>query len=241
MTYWPHSDPGPPVHAPHRVHAATVAACRAPGCDDGDVTPRPVTRGYTVCRPCGGRLFRALAELPTRHAALAAALHPSGGAAVAGRISGGGEASLPIREAVANHRHHIGELLASWVGMVAEQRQATPPAGRDVPTLAGWLARHVAWLCRHPAGPDAHAEITAAWSRARSLTDTATPTRFPVGPCPAPGCDGRVWAHLPRAGGGLSSMGCEACENTWDVTQWLRAGVRILARRDTLHADARSA
>lgn len=91
-----------------------------------------------------------------------------------------------------------------------------PPPGLG--ELAVWLRPRVGWLRHHPAGQQAHDEITTAVRDARRAVDRPA-SRTYVGPCDRCGADMYV-RH------GAAAVVCGECEEAYDVEtrrRWLLA------------------
>ncbi|WP_083940320.1 hypothetical protein [Saccharomonospora saliphila] len=125
-------------------------------------------------------------------------------------------------------RSSIRTVLASWAGLVTEERRVEPPA-RDIAVLARFLVRHVDWLCRHPAAGDLADEIRHLERTAARVAYPDDGRRIRVGHCPAPECDGELFA-LIRPHGDLprSEITCsESSVHSWPVTRWSKLGSLI--------------
>ncbi|MGW5822514.1 hypothetical protein ACWFR0_39495, partial [Streptomyces noursei] len=80
------------------------------------------------------------------------------------RTSGGPLPGMPFNTAATEVRSGIVTTLASWSGLVAQERGVAAPA-RTVPALARWLVEHLEWLAAHPAAGEFSAELHR-WARA---------------------------------------------------------------------------
>ncbi|WBB61005.1 hypothetical protein O7599_00105 [Streptomyces sp. WMMC500] len=140
-----------------------------------------------------------------------------------------------MNTAAAEVRASIRTVLASWSGLVAEERHLRPPA-RDVPALARFLGRHVDWLTRHPAAGDLADEIRELSRRASNVVDPNGVRRVHIGDCPDIDCEGNLVALIRTHGDRLpTEIVCTASDaHTWPATWWTR-----LARRMRTQGEVR--
>jgi hypothetical protein len=108
-------------------------------------------QGLELCRFCCARVRDDLGELPKLYEEFESSLtrFPF---AFEERVSGGEMKGLCLNEASVDARREIISVLATWSGMVAEERRLAASPRRDVPDLAAFLTRHLDWLLAHPAG-----------------------------------------------------------------------------------------
>ena len=153
------------------------------------------------------------------------------------KVNRGTVASPSFSEAAVDARSGIMALLASWAGMVADARGMGPPPRRDVRYLTVFLARQLAWLAAHSAGPDFADEVAEIAATARRATMPSA-LRMKLGPCVEEGCGGSLFVAAdgpeegPEAGPG-AAVRCEA-GHTWRAHEWLR-----LARELRVPEEAR--
>lgn len=133
-----------------------------------------------------------------------------------------------MNPAAAEVRAAIRTVLASWSGLVAEERRLSSPA-RDVPALARFLCRHVEWLAGHPAAGDVAEEIQDLSRKARKVADPHRVRRVHLGECPDIGCEGTLVALIRTHGDPTpSEIVCTAsAAHTWPVTWWSRLARRM--------------
>jgi hypothetical protein len=137
-----------------------------------------------------------------------------------------------MNPAAAEVRSTIRTVLASWAGLVSDERRLEPPA-RDIPTLARFLGRHIQWLTRHPAAGDMAEEVRELTRNARDVAYPDSVRRVPVGCCPEIDCDGELFAHI-RAHDDLlpSEIMCTLSPcHSWPVTWWTKLARRIRTRQ----------
>jgi hypothetical protein len=141
-----------------------------------------------------------------------------------------------MNPAAAEIRSAIRTVLASWAGLVADERRLEPPA-RDIAALARFLCRHVAWLTRHPAAGDLVDEIRDLTRVARSIAYPDTSRRVTIGRCPAGGCDGALIAVI-RCQDDVrpAEITCTATgSHSWPATRWAKLARQVRnARGDSV-------
>ena len=148
------------------------------------------------------------------------------------RVSGGEMKGLCLNEASVNARLGIISVLASWSGMVAEERRLTRSPRRDVADLVAFLFRHLDWLLAHPAGPYFGDEVAAMTATARRAHLSDPVLRLPLGRCVEEGCDGGLFATRTAEGAPSSvEVRCEA-GHVWRCHEWL-ALARQLRHEDS--------
>ncbi|WP_234313737.1 hypothetical protein [Streptomyces sp. NBRC 109706] len=137
-----------------------------------------------------------------------------------------------INPAAAEIRSTIRKALASWAGLVAEERRLPPPA-RDMATLAHFLGRHIEWLCRHPAAGELADEIRELTRRARDIAYPNDMRRVPIGSCPDDGCPGELVALMRhRDARAPSEIVCSVSpDHSWPATRWTGLARRIRTRQ----------
>lgn len=125
-------------------------------------------------------------------------------------------------------RSAIRTVLASWAGLVADERRLEPPA-RDLPVLARFLCRHVEWLSCHPAAGDIADEVQDLTRTARNIAYPNSIRRVHIGYCPDGDCDGDLVALIRPQGDLLpSEIICTISPgHAWPVTWWTKLARRI--------------
>lgn len=208
--------------------------CRTRSCRSGGEGPGRARKGGFLCLSCQDRLTRDLLNLPALYADCSNSNGGSGADVV--RIIKKTPRKSATRDsmnpAAAEVRTTIRTVLASWAGLVADERRLRRPA-RDIPTLARFLGRHLEWLTCHPAAGDLAEEVRDLTRTARDIAYPDSVRRVPVGGCPEDGCTGDLFAHI-RAQDDLlpSEIICtlSSC-HSWPVTWWTRLARRIHTRQ----------
>lgn len=136
--------------------------------------------------------------------------------------------------AAAEIRSAIRTVLASWAGLVADERRLGPPA-RDLPALARFLCRHGRWLARHPAAGDMADEIQDLTRTARNFAYPDSIRRVRIGGCPDGDCAGDLVALIRPRGDPLpSEIVCTlSAGHSWPVTWWARLAREIRSQGET--------
>ncbi|MFI6909732.1 hypothetical protein ACIBKY_51315 [Nonomuraea sp. NPDC050394] len=165
----------------------TTSLCIGPRCG-GQEGPREADTGRLICAGCTSRLRRDIGITPTLQRWLGHHLAPGAGAGP--KVSGSRDAPVPVRIDVIDHQARIGDVLKSWVWLIAEHRGLTYPAVTTVDEVAPWLERHVDWATTRPWIDDMCAEL----DELRRVAHRLAPWRVHVveldGPCPS--CDLRA-------------------------------------------------
>ncbi|MFE4017435.1 hypothetical protein ACFXPZ_08430 [Streptomyces sp. NPDC059101] len=127
---------------------------------------------------------------------------------------------MPFNTAATEVRSGIVVTLASWGGLVAQERGVAAPA-RTVPSLARWLVGHVEWLAAHPAGGEFSVELQRLVRAARRVTSPGGVRRVSVGACVESGCGGTLVARTGGAGAGWAEIRCDAdAGHRWAECEW---------------------
>lgn len=165
----------------------------------GQVPHEPGNRisGIRLCGDCLFALTAALASLPGLYEECGRVLSGARTRRWEERPSAGGpQRGIPLNTAAADVRSAMLRVLASWSGLVVDERGVAAPR-REVPELAGFLLRHVDWLAAHDAVADLTAEASRLARRARRVVEPPPASGVPVGPCPVEECAGTLLAHGP--------------------------------------------
>jgi hypothetical protein len=151
------------------------------------------------------------------------------------RVAAGGTSGLVLDERVTSARRDILAVLASWSGLVADERGLARRPGRDAGELTAFLAVHLDWLLAHPAGASFLSELRdAAASAAAAVRGSGDGLGVELGRCVEEGCDQIMVAA--RGGGSSSSSGLSessglsvrcAAGHAWAPRQWLRLARRL--------------
>lgn len=219
------------------VHSvATSALCVGKACwqrhENGQVRRR-VVAGLQLCRVCRNNLSAGLKKLPV--------LYEECGRLLAGtdqprdRTSGGPMPGMPFNAAAADVRETIRGVLASWSGMVVQERQVTRP-GRTVSTLAGFLVRHVDWMAAHATATEVTDEVTQLVRSAHRVAYPNPARRVPIGVCVEQGCPGELFALVhPQELLLPPEINCDAdpC-HSWFAHQWMQLSRRMRTASPTV-------
>lgn len=212
---------------------------------------RPALPGTMVCRGCTDDLTRTLVgedrfdgQVRTRirglaelHTELEEALTLASGSGQP-RTSGSREAPLPFPPAIAGHMADIREVLASWVLQHMADRPETGPGTIDPARTARWLELRLDHAVRQDWIGDYATELRALRGRALALLDPVRRTRFIVGVCTLPGCEGWLVADIVTNDTLMPSViYCdrpadeqrEACGTEWPPHRWIHLG-RLLGK-----------
>jgi hypothetical protein len=143
------------------------------------------------------------------------------------RVRGGLPGGISLDDGAVAARARILTVLASWAGLVVDERGLARPPRRDVADLAGFLSRHLAWLAAHPAADEVVTEIAAL---VRAAEDTVCPhatVRIELGPCGQPACGQVVTLAVDADSEPVpTQIRCEA-GHVWLPHQWLQLKHRI--------------
>ena len=155
------------------------------------------------------------------------------------RVAGGGSTGgLVLDEQVTEARRNLVAVLASWSGLVADERGVRQP-GRDAGELAAFLAVHLDWLLEHPAGSCFAAELCAAAATAREVSRCGSGPGIELGPCVAEGCDQMMVATRVSSSSLSPSLSLEVrcgAGHAWAPRQWLRLARELEARGPEVRA-----
>lgn len=194
--------------------------------------PRRAADGAYLCPGCVGWLRRAVAELPSLHADLEAALHGSRTSS-GGLVSGTPDDPLPGNLAAQSCRIGIVHVLASACQRVAEQRGLDGPFGslprrREHPkafarvsvgsapqswddlgcgTLADWLLGHVEWVAAQDFALEIYAEVKRVRGWANATLDPSRRRSIPLRRPDAASDDPDPWIPCATVGPDLRCTG----------------------------------
>jgi hypothetical protein len=186
----------------------------------------PVEQGSELCSLCRARVRDDIAELPKLYEEFESSLirFPY---AFEERVSGGEVKGLGLNEASVNARSDIISVLATWAGMVTEERRLTRTIGRDVASLAAFLTRHLDWLLAHPTAPYFADEVATMAATARRASRPRSDLRLPLGYCVEEDCDASLYAAGTAADArSQAQVRCEA-GHMWQAHEWLMLASRI--------------
>ncbi len=194
--------------------------------------------GSPLCGGCRTDLVRTLRRLPSLYDQCETMLVPRQRREV-GRVRGGLPGSAPLNEDAVTARSTILGTLASWSGLVRDERPAPVPVRRDAARLAEFLLSHLEWLAAHPAAGDLREEVGEAAAQADRVLHADGEKRLELGKCDKHGCAGTVYATLQ--GGGGPSAGLVRCDDGHALRphEWLL--VHGAARNGRRHDAGRAA
>lgn len=183
-------------------------------------------QGLQLCLFCCRQVHDNIFELPTLYEELDSDLirFPF---AFEERVSGGEVKGLCLNEASINARSDIISVLATWSGMVAEERGLTRPVGRDVPGLTSFLSRHIDWLLAHYAGPYFADEVAAMTATARRASRRGPVPHLSLGYCVEEDCDEALYATRTGADARSSVQVRCAAGHVWQSHEWLLLASRV--------------
>jgi hypothetical protein len=207
----------------------TRSLCEAPSCQ-AEPGARQVAPGFRFCARCRQKLAADLAELPALFEACERALEHSS-ENLAGRVRGWWPSGIRLNESALEARSAMIGVLASWCQLVLEERgsylaDVAGPRQRDVPHMAAFLGKNLAWLTAHAAAADFAAEIYTVVATARRAVWSSQRVRVELGPCPEPGCDDTVFA-IKTVGESRNQQVTCGSGHGWEPRQWLMLGRQI--------------
>jgi len=205
----------------------------------------PAEQGSQLCSLCRARVRDDIVELPKLYEESESSLirFPF---AFQERIRGGKVKGLCLNEASVNARSDIISVLATWSGMVAEERRLTKPIRRDVAGLAAFLTRHLDWLLAHAAAPYFADEVAAMAAATRRASRAGPVPRLPLGYCVEEDCDAALYADgTAEDARSPAQVSCEA-GHRWQAHEWLVLASRMSGQEShrppqTSNADAQRA
>lgn len=200
---------------------------------------RPTRDVRLLCDHCLWVLERSLSEVPALLDELQTTL---GKQTAMGERSGNkptkaSEQPLPIHLGAAEV--DLRTYLVGWVRDIAETYDQEHPPD-TLRAMSRWLLARLDIIAVHPAAAEIWDEIVGVCRQAWHVVDRPALRSFVVGPCPEQvhdpdgyevECVGEVKAYIPTTDEKLARMACTACDATWDTSQWMRAGKRILDRK----------
>jgi hypothetical protein len=126
-----------------------------------------------------------------------------------------------INETAVEARTKIEAVLASWAGLVADERGLLTRRD-DVGHLTRFLTVHLDWLATHPGAADFVAEIGELVAGIVRVIDARPADMIELGRCIEPGCAGLLSARRPgHDARGAPEVGCDSGRHAWRPDQWL--------------------
>ena len=200
--------------------------------EDGEPRPRWADSPSLLCRRCGDRLERHLAELPARRDMLRSVLGGLSSRAGSGNRPTKGEPPVPLNVAAHDHLELLQATVVSWVLLVTEERTLRGPDRPDLNLLSAWLVSQHDWLLQQLWVDDLAEEMRDLSQVADTLTSVRPRwNRLPV-PCPVPECG----HHDLGRWDGSDEVVCNTCGTAWPEADYARL-VRVLTDRETVTAE----
>jgi len=191
--------------------------------------PRVASGGAYLCAVCASALTANLKALPQRYEDCGRLLGGRDARRDNVRVTGDAAApGLPFNTAAADARTTALAVLASWSGLVADERLVTPPP-REASSLTRFLLRHLSWLLAHPAAEELSREVGRATRLLRQVIDPDPLHQTQVGPCVEPGCQGTLTAMLgtPDATPAAEVVCSANSVHHWPSEEWVRLSSRM--------------
>jgi hypothetical protein len=186
-----------------------------------------VVAGLRLCRACRDELATGLESLPGLYSEcghrLGGSDRPRGNATGSGSMPG-----MPFNVAAADVRARILSVLASWSGMVVQERRVTAPE-RSVEALVTFLGRHVDWIAAHATATEATDEVAQLARAARRVAYPNPVRRVAIGGCVEVGCGGELVAFVhPQEPLLPAEIRCDAdpC-HSWLEHHWMQLNHRM--------------
>jgi len=199
------------------ANSADPPSCRSRRHEPG--APAPRAPELLICVPCRDIVEEALADLPSLFEVCAHALEERT-TGLRERVSGHRPRGIVLRDAVVSLRADMLGVLAAWCGLVSSERGVAGPNELAPRGLAGFLAVHLQWLCRHPAAPDLVDELSGLVTAVHDVLRPSSGFRVAAGTCRHPGCGRIVHAESDREDGKPCAVSCEA-GHVWEPRDWL--------------------
>jgi hypothetical protein len=173
-----------------------------------------------LCRACLALSRKILRALPLLYEDCVHAMNPPPRGHILEKVSGT-RSVHSVNETAVEARTKIEAVLASWAGLVADERGLLA-RGDDVGHLTRFLAVHLDWLAAHPGAADFVAEIGELVAGTLRVIDARPADMIELGPCIEPGCAGLLSARRPgHDAGGAPAVGCDSGRHAWRPDQWL--------------------
>ncbi|MFG2652909.1 hypothetical protein [Streptomyces sp. NPDC048436] len=142
---------------------------------------------------------------------------------------------MPFNAAAAEVRSSIMTVLASWAGLIAEERGVAAPQ-RHVVRLARFIHENIPWISAHSAASDLIEELTQLIRVARKACDTRHVRIVPIGDCVRSGCTGKLRAvvkAVPGVRSRPSEIRCNADDSHWWASdEWAALAMRMQTLRE---------
>jgi hypothetical protein len=122
------------------------------------------------------------------------------------RVRGGMLGTACINEAALMARSAILSTLASWAGLVRDERPVRVSLQREVAALSRFLLIHLDWLATHPAARELSDELEEAVGMAERVVQPSVAQKLEVGKCEKHGCGSTLYATLRDENGRSPSL-----------------------------------
>jgi hypothetical protein len=202
---------------------ALIVWCKGPDCRTGAQGRASLAvDGLGLCTRCMGGLTTRLKQLPELYHDCERALGGGTATGLRERTTGGSLPGLPFNEAAAEVRGAILTTLASWSGLVADQRGLSAPR-RDATELCAFLVRHARWMAAHPAAAEMTEEVARLVKAAHRVTRSGPQRRIALGACVEAECGGQLVASLSghAASTNTATIQCDAePSHRWAGRHW---------------------
>jgi hypothetical protein len=215
----------------------TLERCAGARCIQSRRRPSP---GLNLCRMCRDGLADDLARLALLYHECGLLLGGSSQRPVRDKISGSRTQGIPFNSTAADVRAAIVTVLATWSGLVAQERMINAPK-RIVSALVNFLTLHADWLASHEVASDVTNELRALVRRAGEAADSNRTPRIAVGHCVEIGCAGHLVAIMRPEGTPLpQEIGCDQNPaHRWPSRTWTRLSKQV--SQQVAPQDARAA
>jgi len=209
--------------------------CEGPPCRDKQSHIRRVESGTGLCARCRALLSNHLTILPDLYQRCEGMLVNTKAWGLE-RVHGGLPGGINLNDAAVVIRTDMVTVLASWAGLVVDERGVPRPQRRDVHALTDFLVQHLEWLADHSAAGEAAAEIATLVRVAEATISPDRAVWMELGPCDRSGCD-RVVSVTVRGDGDrtLNMIRCEG-GHVWPPRRWLMLKHKIEQAKHTARA-----
>jgi len=186
--------------------------------------------GLVLCATCLRGITRGLRQLPPLYQACGRLLGGGAQQYMRDKVSANPTPGMRFNSAAAEARSCILSVLASWSGLVAQERRVSAPA-RTAATLAEFLLTHCQWIAAHEAAPELTGEIRQLVRRASMVAFPSRPRSISVGPCPEADCGGTLCATVYPQDALPAEISCDADPaHVWSARAWLSLRRQISQR-----------
>lgn len=199
--------------------------CQAPHRDGRERSQAP---GLRLCQGCRHRLGEAIAAMTALDADLELALIRADNTQ-SEPITHRKDPGLVLNQAALEARIAIRQELVSTVRMINEERGLSTWPRDSVPSMVGFVMRHVDWLAAHEAAEEWVMEWTDLLRQSRRAAHPSGVRRFELAPCIEVDCTGTLIAILRPSDDLLpSSVSCDTeAAHQWPPREWIALGRRI--------------